>query len=78
LKVSDLRQEIQMFGKSPYVERTYPLTSDWVPIADVLSVIDRFERQLRERLEFTQKNQASIPVDGDKEPLRKIVVDLLS
>ncbi len=48
MRLADLKIEIEKFAKSPYVDRLYPITSDWVPITDILAIVDRFERQLRD------------------------------
>ena len=45
--IMDLRrvkEEIQGLGKSPAAEKMYPITSNWVPITDVLAIINRFEK----------------------------------
>jgi hypothetical protein len=47
MKLGELRSEIQQSAKSPYGEKLYPITSDWIPVADVLAIVDRFERELR-------------------------------
>jgi len=39
-----VKSEIKDLGKFPAAERMYPITSEWVPISDVLAVINRFEK----------------------------------
>jgi len=39
-----MKQEIENLGKTPVAEKMYPITSDWVPISDVLAIINRFEK----------------------------------
>ena len=47
LDLKQVRQEIETLGKSPAAEKVYPITSEWVPITDVLAVINRFEKHWR-------------------------------
>jgi len=47
LDLKQVRQEIEAMGKSPAAEKVYPITSEWVPIPDVLAVINRFEKHWR-------------------------------
>jgi hypothetical protein len=44
MNLEQVKKEIESLGKSPASERMYPITSDWVPISDVLAIIDRFEK----------------------------------
>jgi hypothetical protein len=44
MNVEQMKQEIENLGKSPVAEKMYPITSDWVPISDVLAIISRFEK----------------------------------
>lgn len=39
-----VKEEIQALGKSPAAEKMYPITSNWVPVTDVLAIINRFEK----------------------------------
>lgn len=39
-----MKREIKDLGKSPAAEKVYPITADWVPITDVLAIINRFEK----------------------------------
>ncbi|HUK26966.1 MAG TPA: hypothetical protein VLV31_00965 [Candidatus Acidoferrales bacterium] len=47
MDLKQVRQEIETLGKSPAAEKVYPITSEWVPITDVLAVINRFEKHWR-------------------------------
>jgi len=78
MKLSDLRAEIEESSKSPYGEKLYPITSDWIPVTDVFAIIDRFERELRQRygsVPTIAKSQSNNEVE---EYLRGLVADLLS
>jgi hypothetical protein len=39
-----MKREVEALGKSPVAEKVYPITSDWVPLPDVLAIINRFEK----------------------------------
>ena len=78
MRLSELKSEIQKFAKSPYVDRLYPITSDWVPITDILVIVDRFERQLRDQLESAQKKDKSTLREGDNTLLEETLDELLS
>ena len=47
MNLKQVKQEIEDLGKSPAAEKVYPITSDWVPIPDVLAIINRFEKHWR-------------------------------
>ena len=77
MKLSELKLEIQQSGKSPYGEKLYPITSDWIPVTDVLAIVDRFERQLRGQFDSvlaTAKSQSKKEIE---ELLLRIVSNLL-
>lgn len=44
MNLEQLKREIGDLGRSPVSDKVYPITSDWVPVTDVLSVIERFEK----------------------------------
>ena len=77
MKLNELRLEIQQCAKSPYGEKMYPITSDWIPVADVLAIVDRFERELRYQFESALAIAKSQSHSGIEESLRKMVTDLL-
>jgi len=54
LNLKQVKQEIESLGKSPAAEKIYPITSEWVPIPDVLAIIDRFEKHWKNS-EVTKK-----------------------
>jgi len=44
MNLQQVRKEIEGLGKSPAAEKMYPITSNWVPLSDVLAIINRFEK----------------------------------
>lgn len=44
MNLAEMRSEIKDLGKKPATERMFPITSDWVPVTDVLAIIGRFEK----------------------------------
>lgn len=44
MDLQQVKREIESLGKSPAAEAMYPITSNWVPITDVLAIINRFEK----------------------------------
>jgi hypothetical protein len=48
MNTEQVRLEINELGRSPVAEKMYPITSDWVPITDVLAIINRFEKHWRQ------------------------------
>lgn len=78
MRLGELRAEIQQSAISPYGEKLYPITSDWIPVADVLAIVDRFERELRSHFESAQKTGKLQSDQNTKEYLQRILADLLS
>lgn len=78
MRLSDLRAEILQISKSPYGDKLYPITSGWVPVTDVLAIVDRFEREWHRQLELILQD-SGLPVGGNsRELLLRIVTGLLS
>lgn len=44
MNLQEVKMEIESLGKSPAAEKMYPITSNWVPVSDVLAIINRFEK----------------------------------
>jgi hypothetical protein len=44
MNLERVKLEIKDLGRSPVTERMYPIASDWVPVTDVLAIIERFEK----------------------------------
>lgn len=51
MNLEQVKLEIKELGKSPVAERMYPITSDWVPVTDVLAIINRFEKHWKEHMD---------------------------
>jgi len=49
MNLLQVKNEIAELGKTPAAEKMYPITSDWVPITDVLAIIQRFEKHWEKR-----------------------------
>jgi hypothetical protein len=56
MRLEQVKGEIKDLGKSPVAEKLYPITSDWVPITDVLAIINRFEKSWKQRMEATKNS----------------------
>jgi len=66
MNTEQVKREITDLGKTPVAGRMYPITSDWVPIADVLAIINRFEKHWQQYLK-------SIKSDDQKKLLDEIL-----
>jgi hypothetical protein len=56
-----VKNEISELGKTPAAEKMYPITSDWVPITDVLAIIQRFEKHWEKRKsEMNMETEANL------------------
>lgn len=51
MNLGQVKHEIKELGKSPVAEKTYPITSNWVPITDVLAILNRFEKHWKNYME---------------------------
>lgn len=49
MNLIQVKREITELGKTPASEKLYPITSEWVPLPDVMAIISRFEQHWRER-----------------------------
>lgn len=57
MNIAEIKREITELGKSPVAEKLYPVTSDWVPVTDVLAIIDRFEKHWRQFTKSAKNDQ---------------------
>jgi hypothetical protein len=48
MNLEQVKREIKELGNSPVAEKMYPITSDWVPLPDVLAIINRFEKHWKQ------------------------------
>jgi hypothetical protein len=44
MNLEQVKQEITNLSTTPVAEKMYPITSDWVPVTDVLAILNRFEK----------------------------------
>lgn len=44
MNLEQVKREVKALGKPPLAEKAYPITSNWVPLPDVLAIINRFEK----------------------------------
>jgi len=49
MNLNQVKQEIAELGKTPASEKMYPITSEWVPLPDVMAIISRFEKHWRQQ-----------------------------
>ncbi len=61
MNIGQVKREIKELGKSPVAEKVYPITSDWVPITDVLAILNRFEKHWKQ----TKKEQSEAKLIGE-------------
>ena len=54
MNIEQVKREIRELGRSPLAEKMYPITSEWVPIADVFAIINRFEKHWRQHAEASK------------------------
>jgi len=48
MNLDQVKREIKELERSPANEKMYPITSDWVPVADVLAILNRFEKHWKQ------------------------------
>lgn len=54
MNIEQAKREIRELSRSPVAEKMYPITSDWVPITDVLAIINRYEKHWRQHAEASK------------------------
>ncbi len=64
MNLDQVKREIKELGKSPIAEKVYPITSDWVPLTDVLAIINRFEKHWKNYRE-TKKGASEVMLIGE-------------
>jgi len=60
LNVEQMKKEIEGLGKSPAAEKMYPITSNWVPLSDVLAIINRFEKHWKNYKSAKPKTEGNL------------------
>lgn len=78
MRLDELKAEIRQTVQIPYGAKLYPITSDWVPVTDVLAIVDRFERELRRQWESVLESERSRPNQNISELLQRILAELFS
>ena len=49
MNLEQMKQEIRDLERSPVAEKMYPITSGWVPVTDVLAIVNRFEKHWKQQ-----------------------------
>jgi hypothetical protein len=64
MNMEQVKREIKELGKSPVAEKMYPISSDWVPVPDVLAIINRFEKHWK-NYKGTKKGESESKLIGE-------------
>ncbi len=48
MNLEQVKREIKELERSPADEKMYPITSGWVPVTDVLAILNRFEKHWKQ------------------------------
>ena len=56
MNLTQVKREITELGKTPASEKMYPITSEWVPLPDVIAIISRFEKHWKQ---LAKKDEAT-------------------
>jgi hypothetical protein len=78
MKLRELKGEIQESAKNLFGEKAYPITSDWIPVTDVLAIVDRFEKEWRREFETVLSKAKTCGPEQLKEVVQRIIADLLA
>jgi hypothetical protein len=78
MRLRELRTEIEKSSKNLFGEKAYPMTSEWIPVTDVLAIVDRIEREWRQEFESIRAEATSCSHQRLKELVQRTVSDLLS
>jgi len=78
MNLRELRGEIQESSKNVFGEKAYPITSDWIPVTDVLAIIDRFEKEWRREFDIVLSTAKSGSHQQLKQLVQRIITDLLA
>lgn len=78
VKLRELKTEIEESSKNLFGEKAYPITSKWIPVTDVLAIIDRFEKEWRQEFQTALAEAKSRSHQQVKEIVERIITDLLS
>ena len=78
MNLRQVRAEIEESARNLFGEKAYPIASDWIPVTDVLAIIDRFEREWRQEFEAALSKAKTSSNQQLKELVQRIISDLLS
>jgi len=78
MKLRELRTEIQESAKNLFGEKAYPITSGWIPVTDVLAIVDRFEKEWRKEFEAAISRAESSSHQQLKEIVQRMITELLA
>lgn len=78
MRLRELRTEIEESAKNLFGEKAYPITSGWIPVTDVLAIIDRFEKGWRKEFEAAMSKAESSSHQQFREIVRRIIAELLA
>jgi hypothetical protein len=59
MNLEQVKREIKELGQSPVTERMYPITSNWVPVTDILAIINRYEKHWKQHGENADNAQVA-------------------
>jgi len=57
MNLEQVKLEIKQLERSPVAEKMYPITSNWVPVTDVLAILSRFEKRWRDYKDKTKSSE---------------------
>jgi hypothetical protein len=63
MNLVEVKREIEELAKSPVAQKMFPITSDWVPVTDVLAIISRFEKHWRQFKDKKKYNEEMKLID---------------
>ena len=59
MNLDEVKREITELGKTPASEKMYPITSEWVPLPDVMAIIARFEKHWKQ---LAKKDESAVRI----------------
>jgi hypothetical protein len=77
MRLRELKAEVEQSARNLFGEKAYPTTSGWIPVTDVLAIIDRFEKECRREFETALSKVQSSSHQELKEIVRRMIADLL-
>jgi len=77
MRLQELKAEIEQSAKSLFGEKSYPITSGWIPVTDVLAIVDRFQKEWNRELEPTLSSTDSLSSQQLRDIAQRIRMNLL-